>query len=184
MAKKSLRMRRLLSGVLSAVMLATLVPSTAFAIGRTDTGSFLTGPYLMTPKTNGMVVVWELDKPMKSTITYGTSDADKKTLEVPVEEGEKFKGESMHMYRARLTDLTPGTTYTYKVETEDGQTMEGHFRTLPENSDEIRFVVVSDSHRFETATKVSDVIAQFDPDFILHTGDMVEGTGSQKDQFP
>ena len=32
----------------------------------------LTGPYLMTPKTNGMVVVWELDKPMKSTITYGT----------------------------------------------------------------------------------------------------------------
>ena len=172
MAKKSSRMRRLLSGVLSAVMLATLVPSTAFAIGRTDTGSFLTGPYLMTPKTNGMVVVWGLDKPMKSTITYGTSDADKKTLEVPVEEGEKFKGESMHMYRARLTDLTPGTTYTYKVETEDGQTVEGHFRTLPENSDEIRFVVVSDSHRFETATKVSDVIAQFDPDFILHTGDM------------
>ena len=93
MAKKSSRMRRLLSGVLSAVMLATLVPSTAFAIGRTDTGSFLTGPYLMTPKTNGMVVVWELDKPMKSTITYGTSDADKKTLEVPVEEGEKFKGQ-------------------------------------------------------------------------------------------
>ena len=62
--------------------------------------------------------------------------------------------------------------------------VEGHFRTLPENADEIRFVVVSDSHRFETATKVSDMIAQFDPDFILHTGDMVEGTGSQKDQFP
>ena len=70
MAKKSSRMRLLLSGALSAVMLATLVPSTASAIGRTDTGSFLTGPYLMTPKTNGMVVVWELDKPMKSTITY------------------------------------------------------------------------------------------------------------------
>ncbi len=55
MAKKSSRMRLLLSGALSAVMLATLVPSTASAIGRTDTGSFLTGPYLMTPKTNGMV---------------------------------------------------------------------------------------------------------------------------------
>ena len=55
MAKKSLRMRRLLSGALSAVMLATLVPSTASAIGKADTGSFLTGPYLMTPKTNGMV---------------------------------------------------------------------------------------------------------------------------------
>ena len=77
MAKKSSRMRRLISGVLSAVMLATLVPSTAFAIGRTDTGSFLTGPYLMTPKTNGMVVVWDWIND-EATITYGTSDADKK----------------------------------------------------------------------------------------------------------
>ena len=40
MAKKSSRMRLLLSGALSAVMLATLVPSTASAIGRTDTGLF------------------------------------------------------------------------------------------------------------------------------------------------
>ena len=31
--------------------------------------------------------------------------------------------------------------------------MDGHFRTLPENSNEIRFVVVSDSHRFETANQ-------------------------------
>ena len=184
MTRKSSRMRRLLSSFLAAMMLVAMLPASALAVGAENTGSFVTGPYLMTPKTNGMVVVWELDKPMKSTITYGTSDADQKTLEVPVEEGEKFKGESMHMYRARLSDLQPASTYTYKVEAENGQTMEGHFRTLSENPDEVRFIVVSDSHRFETATQVSDVIAKFDPDFILHTGDMVEGTGSQKDQFP
>ena len=28
------------------------------------------------------------------------------------------------------------------------------------------------------------MIAQFDPDFILHTGDMVEGHRLSKDQFP
>ncbi len=184
MTRKSSRMRRLLSSFLAAMMLVVMLPASALAVGAENTGSFVTGPYLMTPKTNGMVVVWELDKPMKSTITYGTSDADQKTLEVPVEEGEKFKGESMHMYRARLSDLKPASTYTYKVEAENGQTMEGHFRTLSEKPDEVRFIVVSDSHRFETATQVSDVIAKFDPDFILHTGDMVEGTGSQKDQFP
>lgn len=184
MTRKSSRMRRLLSSFLAAMMLVAMLPASALAVGAENTGSFVTGPYLMTPKTNGMVVVWELDKPMKSTITYGTSDADQKTLEVPVEEGEKFKGESMHMYRARLSDLKPASTYTYKVEAENGQTMEGHFRTLSEKPDEVRFIVVSDSHRFETATQVSDVIAKFDPDFILHTGDMVEGTGSQKDQFP
>ena len=89
----------------------------------------------------------------------------------------------MHMYRARLTDLTPGTTYTYKVETEDGQTMDGHFRTLPENSNEIRFVVVSDSHRLKRQLS-------FRRDRTVRSGlypayrRYVEGTGSQKDQFP
>ena len=175
--------RRLLSMLLALAMVATVVPATAGAIGAEDTGEFLNGPYLMTPKSDSMVVVWELDEPVKSTITYGTGADDMQTVDVPVEEGAEYKGEAMHMYRARLTGLKPGTTYSYTVATEDGQTMEGHFRTLSENPDEVRFVVVSDTHRFETAEQVSEAIEAFDPDFILHTGDMVEGTGSQKDQF-
>ena len=175
--------RRLLSMLLALAMVATVVPATAGAIGAEDTGEFLNGPYLMTPKSDSMVVVWELDEPVKSTITYGTGADDMQTVDVPVEEGAEYKGEAMHMYRARLTGLKPGTTYSYTVATEDGQTMEGHFRTLSENPDEVRFVLVSDTHRFETAEQVSEAIEAFDPDFILHTGDMVEGTGSQKDQF-
>lgn len=183
MERKFSRKRRLLSLLLAAVMLFAMAPVDALAAGAEDTGSFVNGPYLMTPKTDAMAVVWELDKAMKATITYGTAADDQKTVDVPVEEGEKYQGEPMHMYRARLTGLTPGTAYTYKVALENGQTMEGRFRTLPENPEEVRFVVVSDSHRFETAKQVSDAIEKFDPDFILHTGDLVEGTGSQKDQF-
>lgn len=175
--------RRWLSLLLALVMLLAMAPVQALAVGAEDTGAFLNGPYLMTPKTNGMVVVWELDKPMKSTITYGTGAQDSKTVAVPVEEGAAFQGKPMYLYRARLTGLKSGVTYSYTVTAENGQSMQGRFRTLSENPDEVRFVVVSDSHRFETATQVSDAIATFDPDFILHTGDMVEGTGSQKDQF-
>ena len=179
MERKFSRKRRLLSLLLAAVMLFAMAPVDALAAGAKDTGSFVNGPYLMTPKTDAMAVVWELDKAMKATITYGTAADDQKTVDVPVEEGEKYQGEPMHMYRARLTGLTPGTAYTYKVALENGPTMEGRFRTLPENPEEVRFVVVSDSHRFETAKQVSDAIEKFDPDFILHTGDLVEGTGSQ-----
>lgn len=89
-------------------------------MSRTGPSSFLAGPYLLAPKTDGMVVVWELDEPMKSTFEYGTSADTMQTMDVPVEEGEVFQGEAMHMYRARLTGLTPDTRYTYKVTAENG----------------------------------------------------------------
>lgn len=171
--------KRVVSALLTCAMLLMMLP-TAFAA---DADSFLNGPYLMAPKSDSMVVVWELSKAMKSTITYGVTGGETKSVEVPVEDGTAYKGEKMHMYRARLTGLTAGTTYSYTVALENGQKAEGSFRTLPADPKELRFVVVSDSHRFETAKQVSDAIAKFDPDFILHTGDMVEGTGSQKEQF-
>ena len=59
--------RRLLSMLLALAMVATVVPATAGAIGAEDTGEFLNGPYLMTPKSDSMVVVWALDEPVKST---------------------------------------------------------------------------------------------------------------------
>lgn len=176
--------KRLGSIVLIAAMLLTFLPGQALAVNEENgPSSFLAGPYLLAPKTDGMVVSWELDKPMKSTLAYGTSKDAMKTMNVPAEEGEAFQGEPMHMYRARLTGLTPDTQYVYKVTAENGQAVEGSFRTLPENPEELRFAVVSDSHRFETAKQVSDAVTRFQPHFILHTGDTVEGTGSQKDQF-
>lgn len=176
--------KRICSLLLAVVMLLAMLPAQAFAVNEQNgPSSFLAGPYLLAPKTDGMVVVWELDEPMKSTFEYGASADTMQTLDVPVEEGEVFQGEAMHMYRARLTGLTPDTRYTYKVTAENGQSVEGSFRTLPENAEEIRFVVVSDTHRFETAEQISEAIKSFDPHFILNTGDTVEGTGSQKDQF-
>ena len=184
MRKRLLLKKRLGSLLVACAMLLAMVPVQALAVNEENgPKSFLAGPYMLAPKTDGIVVTWELDKAMKSTIEYGPSADQMKTMDVAVEEGEAFQGTPMHMYRARLTGLDPDTHYTYKVTAENGESVEGSFRTLPVNAEEIRFVVISDSHRFETAEQVSASIAKFDPHFILHTGDTVEGTGSQKDQF-
>ncbi|WP_031475104.1 S-layer homology domain-containing protein [Agathobaculum desmolans] len=184
MKKNALRPKRLCSLLLTLVMLLSLLPVQALAVNEENgPSSFLAGPYLLTPKTDGIVVAWELDQPMKSTLSYGLSADAMQETEVRVEEGEAFQGKPMYLYRARLTGLAENTKYVYKVTAENGQTVEGSFRTLPADPQELRFAVVSDSHRFETASQVSDAIRTFDPHFILHTGDMVEGTGSQKDQF-
>ncbi len=183
MKKSVCNLHRILSFFLAVILMGTMLPMQAVAADTSNTDSFLNGPYLMAPKPDGMVVVWELSSAMQSSIAYGTDDAHMTELDVPVEEGAEFQGEAMHMYRARLTGLTPATQYRYTVTAENGQSISGSFRTLSENPDAVRFVVVSDTHRFETASQVSDAIEAFDPDFILHTGDMVEGTGTQKDQF-
>ena len=57
----------------------------------------------MTPKTDAMAVVWELDKAMKATITYGTAADDQKTVDVPVEEGRKVSGRA-DAYVSRTAD--------------------------------------------------------------------------------
>ena len=182
MKKHMFQAKRMLSLFLAIFMLLAFVPGQTFAADSASS-EFLNGPYLLAPKSDGMVVVWELEKAMKSTISYGVSADAMQTLDVAVEEGSSFQGKPMYLYRARLTGLTPASKYTYTVTLENGTTASGSFRTLSENPDEVRFVVISDSHRFETVNQVSDAIEKFDPDFILHTGDLVEGTGSQKDQF-
>lgn len=179
--------KRVLSFLLTIAMLFSIVPISALAgygENKNIPSSFMTSPYLLAPKTDGMVVAWELASKMKSSISYGTSAENlDETLEIPVEEGEEFKDTPMYMYRATLKNLKPNTMYYYEVKADNEQSVTGSFTTLPENPEEIRFIVVSDTHRFETAQAVAEVIDDFKPHFILHTGDMVEGTGIKKDQF-
>lgn len=54
--------------MLSAVLLATMAP-VSFAA---ESPAFQNGPYLLAPKTNSMVVVWESTQAVGSTIAYGT----------------------------------------------------------------------------------------------------------------
>lgn len=74
MKKNALRPKRLCSLLLTLVMLLSLLPVQALAVNEENgPSSFLAGPYLLTPKTDGIVVAWELDQPMKSTLSYGLS---------------------------------------------------------------------------------------------------------------
>lgn len=51
-------------------------------------------------------------------------------------------------------------------------------KTLSDNPDEIR-VSLSDSHIFAIRAQLDAAVKEFDPDIMLHCGDLVEGTGAQ-----
>ena len=174
--------KRLLSTFLTAAMLLGMLPASFAADGSAQ---FEVKPYLLAPKTDGMTIAWEADKQTEASIAIGT-DAD--ALGDPVEvlpdvDAPSFNGEQMQFFSYSAYALNPDTQYYYAVELEDGETCEGSFRTLPEDPDEVKLMFVTDTHKFDTAADFDNFVYEFAPDVIIHTGDIPEGTGTQKEQF-
>ena len=177
------KMKRFCSFLLAAVMLFVMLPAAGAA---EDAGpAFQNGPYLLAPGTDSMVVVWESTEAAASTIAYG---ADENALcePIPVEingDAPDFQGKRMNLYHYKLTGLQPGTRYYYEVKLEGGQSCRASFRTLSGNPEDIRIISLSDSHIFATRAELDAAVKEYDPDLILHCGDLVEGTGAQAEQF-
>lgn len=175
-------LKRMQAMCLALVLVLGLVP-TAFAAD--DGAQFKNGPYLLAPKTNSMVVVWESTENVAATIAYGTEQdslCDPITVNVD-EDAPDFQGAKMNLYHYKLDHLQAGTRYYYEVKLENGETCQASFRTLSENPDEIRMISLSDSHIFATRNELDAAVKNFNPDVMLHCGDLVEGTGAQAEQF-
>lgn len=149
---------------------------------------FNNGPYLLAPKTDSMVVAWESSKAVPATIYYGT-DKDRlenKVVVSPDKNAPEFQGAKMNLYHVKLDKLRSsdkGTRYFYRVELEGGQSLSASFATLGAKPGATKIITVSDSHIFATRAKFDANVKSVDPAFIIHTGDIVEGTGAQTDQF-
>ena len=182
MRARNQHLKRLLSLLLTVVMVFAMIP-VAFAA---DTASgFVIGPYLLAPKTTSMVAVWETSGSEPTTIRFGT-DANALGDAVTVEcdpEAPACGGVQTNIYRYKFSELAPGTRYYYEVALANGETSRGTFRTLEENPTEIRYISITDTHKFDTKATFDAVVADYDPAFIIHGGDMVEGTGTQKEQY-
>ena len=94
-----------------------------------------------------------------------------------------FQGKQMALYRWTLEGLEPETSYRYRVELEGGETLSAGFRTLPKDPERLHLLTLSDSHAFATRETFDRAVWTHRPDFILHSGDIVEGTGAQTEQF-
>lgn len=182
MTQKAHMRKRVLSLILSVLMLLTLLPAAAFAA---ESAQFVIGPYLLAPKTTSMVAVWETDTADATTIRWGT-DAEALGEPITVERDPSapaYGGAQTNIFRYKFTDLTPGTRYYYEVALAGGASCKGTFRALEENPEEVRYISITDTHKFDTKAVFDKEVAEYDPALIIHGGDMVEGTGTQKEQY-
>ncbi len=126
------------------------------------------GPYLQSVTTSTIIVVWETDQPSQGEVAYGETE----------EHGSIVADSTMDTRHAvTLTGLEPYTTYHYRVESSGVPLSEElTFRTAagPDQT-EFTFVAFGDTQtQHQVHQAVVDRIVTLEPDFVLHTGDLVD----------
>jgi 3',5'-cyclic AMP phosphodiesterase CpdA len=142
-----------------------LVPMLALLV---TTVSLTRGPYLQSVTTTSAIVVWRTAVAGDSRVDYGVgsftqsiSDATPTTEHV-----------------ITLTHLITGTEVMYRVVTSEVELAAGSFRTAAAPDRSFSFAVIGDSGTGSTEQQqVADRVAALDPQFVLHTGDVVYPSG-------
>lgn len=176
--------------ILGSLFVALIIVTTACMSNATNAGvmEFLNGPYLLAPKSDSMVVAWESTKDLQVKISYGldVNNLDTIVTVSPDKDSPIFQGVKKNLYNVKLDELIEsklGTKYYYKVELPGGQVYKASFTTLGTSPSSIKIMSLSDTHVFSTRPAFNVAVKAYQPAFIIHCGDMVEGTGVQAEQF-
>src|SRR5439155_2488580 len=137
-------------------LLLVVLATAAFALGQKIAG----GPVVVnvTPKT--ATVVWVVETDQAVVQPSGDAAAAKTSPSLRVE-------------KTLLTGLQPGKQYEYSV---SSGAAKGSFKTPPMAAAPFRFVVYGDTRtRHDVHRRVMEAVGKHGiPDFVLHTGDLVE----------
>lgn len=138
-------------------------------------------PYLQNPSDRGMTVcLLAPSTGPREVIVSLTSDGSAKPVEMAAH-ATAIPNTAWTVWKARLTNLEPGTLYQYQVRCgPDGQPAAGpvhHFRTLDPAARSLGAIAFNDTHMGTTvmAALLKHVTPE-DFDFSLLLGDVLEGT--------
>jgi len=149
-------------------------------IQENPTFDWVVKPYLQSPTTSEMTVMWETTRSASSKVLFGPSK-DKLTEA----SGSFTKNFQSLVHKVTLTGLTPESHYVYRVESVDseGRKLESElmtFRTAPTRDRSVRFTIVGDTQDNPAVNKrIAEHMWNERPDFFMIVGDLV-GTGANK----
>lgn len=149
-------------------MLKPLILVFAGAATLAAADKIIGGPMVVNPTPRSATVVWIVQ-------------SDELTLHPPA--GQARKSPSLRVEQTTLTGLAPNTRYEYNASGQDAG--KGSFKTPPTGIEPYRFAVYGDTRtRHDVHRQVIDtLVKQGIPDFVLHTGDLVEN-GNDNSLWP
>jgi len=122
-------------------------------------------PYLLDPDTDSVILRWFSEALLPSEAICGDG-RDTRTFNSDTAAAER---------RITIDGLTPGKQYYYRVKNIGGWSALYSFKTIPERSKGLRFVIYGDSRdNPEIVKKISSMIKKEKPGFIVHNGDIAE----------
>ena len=133
------------------------------------------GPYLQALKRDSVIIKWETEAKSLGEVEVGEGDSFSRTLR---------ENDPRSLHEVPIDGLRTDTLYAYRVKWEGKTSDTFRFRTMPpEGCRHFRLVAYGDS-RTNPAIHVEIVrrILTYDPDFIIHTGDIVL-EGAKKEQW-
>jgi len=147
---------------------STLAPPSSPTPVPTSNAVLLRGPYLQSVTANSIIVIWETDRPSRGEVVYGEAG----------EYGASVVDPAIGMRHAvTLTGLVPYTLYHYRVASDGAHlSADAAFRTAA-GPDQTRFTFVAfgDTRtQHQIHRQVVGRILEQEPDFVLHTGDLVD----------
>jgi predicted phosphodiesterase len=126
------------------------------------------GPYVQSVTATSAIIVWHTDQPASSHVDYGVG-AYTLSIDLP---------DPTTRHVITLTDLITGTEVLYRVSTNGVELASGSFRTAAGPDQPFSFAVIGDSGIGSTAQySVADRLVALDPEFVLHTGDVIYPSG-------
>lgn len=126
------------------------------------------GPYLQSVTATSAIVVWRTNLPGSSRVDYGVGDYTH-SIDQPDPTTEHV---------ITLTDLITGTEVLYRVSSKGVELASGSFRMAPGPDRPFGFAIIGDSGTGSAAQyAVADQLVALDPQFVLHTGDVIYPDG-------
>lgn len=169
----------------SLLLLVFLSAALAAVPAQTPPIRITTGPYLQNPSATAMTVVWITNRNATGTVEYGPPDGE---LKAAFSSHDGLIDSNERIHRVVLTDLSPGTTYRYRVVSRDilnfgpykvdfGATADSgfsEFRTFDPRKQSFSFLVFNDMH--DIPATIPDMLKAAGDrpyDFVLLTGDSI-----------
>jgi len=129
-------------------------------------------------------LTWQDDPSRSITVSWRTNSSEPSIVRYGLDSSYGMTRNSSpgEIHHVKLNDLQPATIYHYMCGSEEGWSQDFTFRTGPANlSTNLTFVALGDSRtNMHTWARVSNAVLELKPEFVIHTGDIVESGNVQK----